>query len=348
MRDLASWSVSLGKWRGVHVRVHAFFFALAVLALYFGTRHVSHALLPYGVLLVGILFVSALLHELGHTLAAFRVGGHVDQIVLWPLGGLASPQVPREIQPELVTALAGPMVNLLICSLTASLILGLDHDQELLGLLHPLSPHGMLGGRFWFVGLKLTFWVNWVLVLVNVIPAFPLDGGRVLRALLRHWWLDQRMAGQVVTWAGYLSAILFCILAWTSWETGSVSNIPDWAAFSCLAILLFFSSKHEMARLDESELEDELFNYDFSQGYTSLERHFDRPSRDNGPSTLRRWLAQRQEARQRKQKMIEEEEERRVDEILVRLHEGGMTGLSSKDRALLDRVSARYRNRQGS
>ncbi len=113
-------------------------------------------------------------------------------------------------------------------------------------------------------------------------------------------------------------------------------------------MLLFFSAKQEMARLDESELEDELFNYDFSQGYTSLERHFDRPRRDGGPGTLRRWIAHRQEARLRKQRMIEEEEERRVDEILVRLHEAGMTGLSSKDRALLDRVSARYRNRQGS
>jgi stage IV sporulation protein FB len=347
MRDLASWSVNLGRWRGVHLRLHAFFLALAVADLYLCTRNPHHGWLPYGLALLGVLLFSVLLHEIGHAVAAQWMGGHVDQIVLWPLGGLAHPQVPREAQHELVTALAGPLVNLLICSLAAPLILTLDHEQELLGLLHPLSPHGLRGGAAWFVGLKLTFWVNWVLVLINTIPASPLDGGRVMRSLLRHW-LDYRTAGQVVTWAGKLAALLLCIMAWPDWEQAPTNLLPDWVVFMTLALVLFFSAKQEMARLDEADLEDELFSYDFSQGYTSLERHFDRPRRDGGAGALRRWLAHRQEARLRKQKMIEEEEERRVDEILMRLHEGGMPGLSSKDRALLDRVSARYRNRQGS
>jgi stage IV sporulation protein FB len=213
-------------------------------------------------------------------------------------------------------------------------------------LLHPLNPHGLLSDRGWMAGLKLTFWVNWVLVLVNLIPAFPLDGGYISRAVWRNW-VDYRTAGQVVTVSGKVVALMLCILAWLTWEQGPTKLVvPEWVLFASLAILLYFFAKQEMARLDEVELEDEL--YDFSQGYTSLERHFDRPRRDGGPSSLRRWLAHRQEARVRKQKMIEEEEERRVDEILMRLHEGGMTGLSSKDRALLDRVSARYRNRQGS
>jgi stage IV sporulation protein FB len=345
MRDLASWSINLGRWRGVQVRLHAFFLGLAVLALYLSSRHPHQGYFPDSLLLLGILLVSVLLHEIAHAVAAVRVGGHADQIVLWPLGGLAAPQVPREPALEIVTALAGPLVNVLICLLVVPLIL--ERDQDLLSLFHPLTPHGLRDGGRWVVALKLTFWVNWLLVLVNLIPAFPLDGGRVLRAVLRRW-LDHRTAVQMVTIAGKAMAVVLCILAWASWEESPSTLLPSWGAFALLAMLLYFSAKQEMARLDESDLEDELFNYDFSQGYTSLERHFDRPRREGGPGTLRRWIAHRQEARLRKQRMIEEEEERRVDEILVRLHEAGMTGLSAKDRALLDRVSARYRNRQGS
>jgi Zn-dependent protease len=345
MRDLASWSINLPRCRGVHVRIHAFFLGLAVLALYLSSRYPHHGYLRDSALLLGILFVSVLLHEIAHAVAAVRVGGHADQIVLWPLGGLAAPQVPREPQLELIVALAGPVVNLLICSMVVPLILSRDH--ELVGLWHPLDPHGLRTGGSLVVALKLTFWVNWLLVLINMIPAFPLDGGRILRSLLRRW-LDYRTAGQVVTWAGKFAAFLLCMLAWYWWDEPTSSLLPAWVACILLAMLFYFSAKQEMARLDESELEDELFNYDFSQGYTSLERHFDRPRRDSGPGTLRRWIAHRQETRLRKQRMIEEEEERRVDEILARLHEAGMTGLSSKDRALLDRVSARYRNRQGS
>ncbi|HEX4147208.1 MAG TPA: site-2 protease family protein [Pirellulales bacterium] len=347
MRDLASWSINLGRWRGVHVRIHAFFVGLAVLALYLSSRHPHEGLLHDSVLLLGILLASVLLHEIAHAVMAMRLGGHTDQIVVWPLGGLAAPQIPREPQIEIAVALAGPLVNLAICFMAALLILSHGHEHELVGLWRPFDPHGLHSGGTLIVALKLTFWLNWLLVLVNLIPAFPLDGGRVLRSLLRRW-LDYRAAGQMVTWMGKLLAVVLCIVACLRWEESSTALLPTWVAYIFLAMILFFSAKQEMARLDESELEDELFNYDFSQGYTSLERHFDRPRRESGPGTLRRWIAHRQEARLRKQRMIEEEEERRVDEILVRLHEAGMTGLSSKDRALLDRVSARYRNRQGS
>ena len=95
---------------------------------------------------------------------------------------------------------------------------------------HPLSPHGLRSGGTWVVALKLTFWVNWLLVLVNLIPAFPLDGGRVLRSLLRRW-LDHRTAGQMVTLAGKVAAVMLCIMAWLSWEDSPSSLLPAWVAY---------------------------------------------------------------------------------------------------------------------
>jgi Zn-dependent protease len=321
------------------------FFGLAAGALYLSSRDPRHHLLPFSLLLLGILLVSVLLHELAHVITAARLGGHSEQIVAWPLGGLVSPQLPREPHVEILTALAGPLANLLICALVVPLLLA--REQDVTGLFHPLVPHGLREGTRWLVSLKLVFWVNWLLVLINLIPAFPFDGGRILRSTLCRW-LDYRTAGQVVTWSGKLFATILCVMAWTTWEDSASNPLPAWLAYTMLAMLLYFTARQESARLDEAEIDDELFSYDFSQGYTSLERNFERPRREDGPGTLRRWIAHRQETRLRKQRMLEEEEEHRVDEILARLHETGMSGLSTKDRALLDRVSARYRNRQGS
>jgi hypothetical protein len=86
-----------------------------------------------------------------------------------------------------------------------------------------------------------------------------------------------------------------------------------------------------------------LFGYDFSQGYTSLERSTTRHEAQVGPIT--RWIQRRRQARFQRQREVEAEEERRVDDILVRLHTHGIDSLSDEDRSLLKRVSARYRQR---
>jgi hypothetical protein len=110
-------------------------------------------------------------------------------------------------------------------------------------------------------------------------------------------------------------------------------------------LFLFFSARQEAERMREHDSGDATLGYDFSQGYTSLERH-DAPRTARKPGPLRRWLDARRTQRIERQQQREFEEERRVDEILARLHETGMDGLTDEDRALLDRVSARYRDRQ--
>jgi len=344
MRDFSSWSLNLGRYFGVHVRLHAFFLFFAVFALYLSTRSQDQDLGWYGALSLAILFFSVLAHEVGHCVAAFRVGGSAEQIVVGPLGGLSQPNVPHEPQHELVTALAGPLVNLLIAAVVGPVLLA--NGQDLVGLLHPLEPTAVIEGDAWIKAIKLTFWLNWVLFLINLLPVFPLDGGRVLRALL---WpaLGYRRAALAVAWGAKVAAIAMCAAAWMLGDVFQNALVPAWVALLLLAIFLFFSARQEAARLEEPDSDEELFSYDFSQGYTSLERSLE-PPKPRGPSLLRRWLTRRAQIREKRRVMAEFEEERQVDSILARLHQEGMSGLTDKERALLERVSARYRNRQRS
>jgi Zn-dependent protease len=293
---------------------------------------------------LGILFFSVLLHELGHVLAALKQGGDAEEITLGPLGGLTPPRPPQEPLAECLVHLACPAVNLVICLISGGVLWAAD-PSSVSGLLNPLTPQGLTEGVPWKVGLKLTCWINWVLLVVNLLPAFPFDGGRALRTGLSVAWPDAspRRAAWAVGLVAKVAAAALLVVALLVRQHAVDQPVPLWFALVILAIFLYFGAKQEEDRADDGEREDEVFGYDFSQGYTSLERSVER--RHDRPGLITRWLEQRREARQRRQRELEEEEERRADEILGALHEKGMDSLSEEERLLLKRVSARYRQR---
>ena len=110
------------------------------------------------------------------------MGGRADQIMLWPLGGLVSINLSHQPQEELLTAAAGPIVNAFICLLTlpAAGATGVD-VRSLESANGAANRRGRDAG---FTFCELTAWINWLLVLVNLLPAYPLDGGRVLRSIV--------------------------------------------------------------------------------------------------------------------------------------------------------------------
>ena len=138
------WSLSLGRWWGVAVYLHIFFLLSALLALAFTLPDPD--LVSAGLMMVAVLLVSVTLHEVGHSLAAIRVGGKVDAVVLGPVGGLISPRVPDEPEIHLFVALAGPIVHLLLAVL-AAVVLAIAGNTQLLGLLNPLATPQDLSNR---------------------------------------------------------------------------------------------------------------------------------------------------------------------------------------------------------
>jgi Zn-dependent protease len=289
-----------------------------------------------------ILLLSVLVHEAAHLQIAKRLGAEIDDVVVWPLGNLALPPM-QESRIELLWATVGPLSNLLICSLTLPLLVYLKWDVWT--LFNPLSvPTAELPSSLSSAGphlAALVFWVNWSLALVNLLPAFPLDGGRILASLLS-LAIGDRAATLGAARVGQVTAIWLWVIAWLlPDEVSRLAAVP----LVLLGTILFFASRHELNRAESPVKEDTSFGYDFSQGYTSLERSAPGGS-ESEPGPVQRWLDERREARAERQRQIEADEERRVDDILARLHEAGLDHLSAEDRALLDRVSARYRNRQ--
>jgi Zn-dependent protease len=342
MRETNTWTVSLGRWSGLDVRLHASFLVCAVLVVFLCSRTDAPRAAQYSLLGLGILLASVLLHELGHLAVALRLGGRAERLIITPLGGLSLPYVPAEPYRELLVALAGPAVNFFIMMLVAPplVIAGIDLGDLLLS---PLNPADLFVGESWLVGLRMTCWIN-CLLLLNLFPAFPLDGGYALSAVLRPLF-GSKAAVLIVGSSAMLAAIGLLIMALLLPE--DTRTLPSWLPLSLFAIFLFFCGKHHIGSWRAPEPEDTLLGYDFSEGYTSLEKSFE-STPTSTTSLLGRWIEQRRQQRRRRNEQIEADEERQVDEVLAHLNEVGIDSLSPDERALLERVSKRYRSRMQS
>ncbi|MCL4464836.1 MAG: site-2 protease family protein [Chloroflexi bacterium] len=172
---MRQWSWKLGRVAGIDVFVHATFL-LIVLWVGFGgwlqDGSLQAALASVAFLLA--LFFTVLLHEFGHALVARRYGIKTRDVTLWPIGGVARlERMPDDPRQELAVALAGPLVS---AGIAAALFVWLG----LTGQSGPISGLSLTGVSF----LERLMLANFILAIFNILPAFPMDGGRVLRALL--------------------------------------------------------------------------------------------------------------------------------------------------------------------
>jgi Zn-dependent protease len=169
------WSWKVGQLAGIDLRIHATFLLLLgwVLASYWLAGKSMEAMLA-GVGFIVALFACVVLHEMGHAVAARKFGIQTRDITLLPIGGVARlERMPEEPKLELLVALAGPAVNVVIAVVLYGW-LALTQGWT------PFSQLSVAAGPF----VERLLLVNISLVLFNLIPAFPMDGGRVLRALL--------------------------------------------------------------------------------------------------------------------------------------------------------------------
>ena len=199
------WAWKIGKLAGIDVYMHATFLLLVafiVVASWVESHNVDRVLIAVAFTLV--LFGCIVLHELGHALTARRYGIRTRDIVLLPIGGVGRlERMPEDPNQELRVALAGPAVNVLI----AAALFGLLALVGGLPTWHEAINISWTGHNF----LPSLMAVNVWLVLFNLIPAFPMDGGRVLRALLAKR-MDYTEATQTAAHVGQGIALVFGFL----------------------------------------------------------------------------------------------------------------------------------------
>lgn len=169
------WSWKLGRFAGIDVYIHTTFLLLiGFIGVSYWLQERSLAAVVGGIGFILALFLCVVLHEYGHALTARRYGISTRDITLLPIGGVARlERMPDEPRQELWVALAGPAVNVVI----AAALFGWLFIN---GSLMPLETLSVTSGSF----LERLMLVNITLVAFNLLPAFPMDGGRVLRALL--------------------------------------------------------------------------------------------------------------------------------------------------------------------
>jgi Zn-dependent protease len=168
------WSLRIGSVGGTAILIHVTFLLFLVWlgAIYYRQGGIEAAW--QGTIFIVLIFLCVLLHELGHVFAARRYGVKTRDVTLWPFGGIANMErMPDKPSEELVVALAGPAVNVVIA---AVLLLWLGPQLDADNLTRIEDPAVSLAAK--------VAGANIILVLFNMIPAFPMDGGRVLRALL--------------------------------------------------------------------------------------------------------------------------------------------------------------------
>ena len=195
------WSISLGKVKGTAVRVHwtflLFLIWLGSAAYVAGGANAAAGAISF----ILLLFLCVTLHEFGHILAARQFGVRTPEILLLPIGGVSKlERIPERPKEELIMAAAGPAVTFVIA---AFLLLVLGELPRAESVFKDTSPRGITAQ------LALA---NITLFVFNLLPAFPLDGGRILRAILSHFYGHLR-GTQLAAAIGKVAAIVLGILA---------------------------------------------------------------------------------------------------------------------------------------
>jgi len=186
-------AIRLFKFRGIQVYLH---FSWFIIAVYEFTQRVGAYRRPiWSALEYLALFAIVLLHEFGHALACRQTGGNADQIVLWPLGGIAFVDPPRRPGAVLWSIAAGPLVNVILFPILSLLLL----------LMHGVGVRESNPDLYNFV-FMVGFINGWLLVF-NLLPVYPLDGGQILRALL--WFpLGEIRSLQIASVIGLIGTIV--------------------------------------------------------------------------------------------------------------------------------------------
>jgi Zn-dependent protease len=317
---LLTGSLPLFTIMGVRVRMHASLLVYMILTLLFSGG--PNGIGPKSALTsMAILFVSVLLHEFGHIFGARIMGGRGEEILMWPLGGLAYADPPRRPWPSLVTTVCGPLVNVVICVVTGVALVVMSRSAGSIpwfpfvtGLKSFIPTSTVQFYLFWI------FLVNYALTMFNLLLVFyPFDGGRIVQELL---WFKY----------GYYKSMMFATAV--GMVGACIVAAVGLASLSLLLILIagfgFYTCWQQRTMLKQAGPEEFETETLYAAAYEPLTPKRKQPSR---------WAVRRAAKKQQQ----EREEQENIDAILAKVSASGMNSLTWWEKRTLQRATERQR-----
>lgn len=315
-------SVPLFTIFGIRVRAHASLVVIAVLIALLGLGE-GYSSLQYRVLFITVLFGVVLLHEFGHCFAARAVGGTADDILMTPLGGLAMASPPRRPLPTFITVIGGPLVNVLLMLGAAVVIYAGGNSPSWNPFVFGVPKDGHWTSSF--VYASMFFQLNYWLLLFNLLPSYPLDGGQLVQTLL---WRPM----------GYYRSML------TSATVGIFGGAAMMAvgllmAGSLLLMLIGLSCLLTCVNLRQQLLA--------AGPYAFTEEDADYSAASWRPDEVERMsrAAEREQRRREREALEEAREQEKIDRILDKVAKHGMNSLTFFEKRALRKATERQRQR---
>ena len=356
---LLTGSVPLFTLFGVRVRAHATLLVLLVGVLLFGFGQGANVTEKVqGFTILGAII---LLHEFGHCFGARWTGGQADEVMLWPLGGLAMAMSRRRPLPTFITVAAGPAVNVLIwvaCVLSIYLISGeLLLGPWSLGRAHPVNSTwlGLLGWLWWIHAINLA------LLIFNTLPVYPLDFGQLLQTVL--WrplgYYKSTLVTVNVGLVGSVLMVMVGIATLGSYGAGlMLIAIAVFCFMNCLRTRQMLVAEGPWGFSDEDgpDYGASLFG-GATGGYGAPKKSPGKPkprgykpayrTDDDEEEDDRRpgWRDRLAERRSEKQRAADAAERRDVDRVLAKVSSSGLASLTRAERKTLERATAHSRKR---
>ena len=280
--------------------------------------------IAYMTAMMATLFVLVLLHEFGHCLACRLVGGQADDVLMWPLGGLAMCAPPRRWKAALITTLAGPGVNAVLLPVFGGVLLLCGASWEHL-IFNPFRPNVFAPDlvRAW---LWSAYYTNLMLLAFNMlVPMFPMDCGRVVQELL--WWrLGYKRSMVIAVNLGLVVAVGLVVFGLSSGQSRLVT-VGVFGGFVCFG---------ERRRL-QLMAEEPAWAFDTDKGYGGFE----------GSESASETAAERRALKATKKRAADQREARaNVDRILDKIAAHGLQSLTQREKDTLNEATDRERKRK--
>ncbi len=339
-----NWSFGVGRLFDINIRIHIAFVICAVVLVWMEIpKPDSHVHWSLGGVLVdalgtyALLFFIVLVHEFGHCFGARYTGGEADEVLLWPLGGLAYASPPHNARAHMITTVAGPLVNVFLCMICSVVLVVWTGS---LGAVpwNPLHPTVAVNESVQMAATTPQIWVmrffgiSYFLLLINLLPIFPFDGGRIVQAWL---WPKKgyRTSMEIATGTGMVGAILVGLFGLFTEQSWLLMMIAVFGYLTCWQTRRMLREQADFGMSD--------FGYDFSQGYGGFDRE-EAPKR-RGPGFFARRRGRREAQKAERERKRREEHEKAVEEILGKISEGGLESLTPRERRILQDETQRQR-----